>query len=226
MVSTRGSEEHDMRIATTKGESSIEQVIDRLIPPDDKTTDRAQFRDQLLRANPHLADVGKLPPGTPILVNPPVAETPDARLESAFALAQQTLADTVAEIESALARDAAEIANRRALLESSLVVTVARENPELATKREETLARLTQAEEESAVFHRELSITVNQFRTVLKGARPPRDGQLPRPEPTRPGGPTRGQIEHETTDATPGRLQALEESQPPARKTAAKKRRR
>lgn len=62
-----------MKITTIQGESSIQQLAQRLFGDAAKT--RPDIVERLLDANPHLADVSALPPGTAVVV-PQVASAP------------------------------------------------------------------------------------------------------------------------------------------------------
>src|ERR1041385_418843 len=62
-----------MKIATTGGESNIQQLAQRLFGDTAKT--RPDIVERLLDANPHLADLSNLPPGTVVVV-PQVASAP------------------------------------------------------------------------------------------------------------------------------------------------------
>jgi hypothetical protein len=59
-----------MNFATSKGERKLSDLVQRLYPVQGKAALGRQAEDALLRANPHLADLSKVPAGSLILVPP------------------------------------------------------------------------------------------------------------------------------------------------------------
>src|SRR5262245_7846521 len=70
-----------MNFATSKGERKLSDLVQRLYPVQGKPKLSRQAEAALLHANPHLADLSKVPAGSLILVPPvpglaPAAEPP------------------------------------------------------------------------------------------------------------------------------------------------------
>jgi hypothetical protein len=69
-----------MRFALFKGEKTLSELVGRLFHfESDRYADAKRAEEALLRANPHLADLSKVAPGSVILIPP---DAPDVREET------------------------------------------------------------------------------------------------------------------------------------------------
>jgi len=151
-----------MNIATTNGEKSIDQLAARLGGSD------PTFRERLVEANPHLAEVGNLPPGTPVIVpETTLPSAPSTRLEGAYQLAREMLDATQAEVEAALQRERDDDAAGRGVLDSDIVQGAAAKDTELARQRGETLALISQANDERKTFSTGIASAIASFKGGL-----------------------------------------------------------
>ena len=79
------------KTTTLAGEASVAALAERLVKDGTvaKPADMAAFQKQLVAVNPHLADIAKLPPGTPVVVPkapvlPPTPAEADPRVHDAM----------------------------------------------------------------------------------------------------------------------------------------------
>jgi hypothetical protein len=99
-----------MNIAELKGEKTVKTLAKRLLAESSKKTTNAEMEAALLRLNPHLAQIGDLEKGTPILVPDGFALASDESVPPSRGLADEL----VRQSEEALTRLRAELRERTA----------------------------------------------------------------------------------------------------------------
>jgi hypothetical protein len=147
-----------MRFASFEGQPSVSELVDKLFDvPSRRASPQRKAAEQALRdANPQLANLRKVPAGTPILVpevpgvpvtgeNRPPATPWDDLLKDLT----KTLATTKDSVESSLRREEEAYERTTALLASREVRAAGREDAELQAQIEEIAAAAKTRLEES-----------------------------------------------------------------------------
>src|SRR5204863_4867553 len=105
-TSTARFSEEPMRIDTVQGEQTVDALAARLFAGVPDALQPA-LKKSLIELNPHLADIVKLPPGTPVFVPETGSVEVDARLQTA-------LDEVTAAVDAAAAQHTDAIAQARA----------------------------------------------------------------------------------------------------------------
>jgi ElaB/YqjD/DUF883 family membrane-anchored ribosome-binding protein len=147
-----------MRFASFEGQPSVSELVDRIFDvPARRTSPLRKAAEQALRdANPQLANLRKVPAGTPILVPevpgvPVIGEDrpPATPWDDLLKDLTKTLATTRDSVESSLRREEEAFEQTTALLASREVRAAGRQDAELQAQIEEIAAAAKTRLEES-----------------------------------------------------------------------------
>jgi hypothetical protein len=144
----------EKKIVTLAGERNVKALADRLIKEGavEAPANRAAFEKQLLAVNPHLAEIGKLPQGTPVVVPkaPVLPATPaeaNPMIHAAMDRARKVLADGEAILAAAAEAEKARLAAMDSPAARKVLADLQLRDPDLA----KSLSTLRDAAKASAV---------------------------------------------------------------------------
>jgi phage tail protein X len=187
-------------LAMFKGERNLDELAARLFPGSGPQAHK-QATDALLKANPQLADLGRLPAGSIIVVpDMPAAVNANETVPPAtFAAADsvRTVSEHVTAFASALAAQSANAAAQadstfKLLRDSSLTAAAGRDQElaqRLTTISDNTKAALKDLQAQQATLQQGLAQLQEDMAKFLKPSAPPTPSPRPAPSPASLAGP-------------------------------------